>query len=76
MQSQGNVENQVDRDVPTWILPPKESVGSMGGRLTEQREWVAGSWVSEQFIVWKESAVRSQLIRILTNQYNSTAYSL
>ena len=50
MQSQGNVEDQVDKEVPTggnpevWrLLPPKKSVGIMGGRLIEKREGAAGS---------------------------------
>ena len=50
MQSQGNVEDPVDREASTegnpevWrLLPLNESVGSMGGRLIEQREGEAGS---------------------------------
>lgn len=50
MQSQGNVEDQIDKEVPTggnsqvWsLLPPKKSVGIMGGRLIEKREGAAGS---------------------------------
>lgn len=50
MQSQGNVEDQVDREAPrggnpqVWRFPPpKKSVSSMGGRLIEKGEEAAGS---------------------------------